>query len=401
MASCSSFAAFLLLITISAPLLQIHARESQFFSKMVSKPTDTVVLPDKQKEQQSLVNSQVTEQQQQQQQQEGEQPEFVPQNQNGYGLYGHETGLQTETPGTYSTEKYFNNDRVDGGRTEQFQNSNGETFYTHNNGEKYTPSSDDEDLLNFDSNYAPTSGGDKKDDLLNFDDKFDNNGETETFYTNNRNGVETERYAQTQQDDNNGETETFYNNNHNGVVTEHYAQTQKHNKDFGGSDSLYSDNQNTVVTGRYTQTQKGDDFGSSYYKPSSDEDDNAQFGSQLSQAETDNSYYTDKRFDTGFTNELNTRYDAYRRQFQNREESKAERQGMSDTRFLENGRFYYDLEKERNQNQYATKNTYNPNYSYDKVDEASGSYYGNGGAEKHEFDTMEEYERSRQNQYDP
>ncbi|CAM8921551.1 unnamed protein product [Rhodiola kirilowii] len=352
MATSNFLVFFLLSILISSPLLlQIHARDSQFFSKVTNTPTETqtVVLPDKQQEQQSLVNKQET-----------EQPEFVPQDQNGYGLYGHETGLfppatetetetetKTESGGSYGPEKYYNNDKK-----ETFPD---ETFYG-NNGEK-----------------LDTTASTQKDDLLNFDNAFDSSEDKNE--------------------------ETFYNNNAVG-------------------------------------TQK-DNVGETYYSTDrkTDKRDQDQFGSQLGQKETE-TYYNDNRFDNGFTNELNARYNAYRTtQNQNRGGSNVERKGMSDTRFVENGRYYYDLEKEQNKNSYnpnskydtdnfgskpfqtnevvekeQDQNSYSPksnyNSKYDTDDWGSkknydDSFYDNSGGEKYEFNTMEEYEKSRLNRYDP
>ncbi|KAL9690278.1 hypothetical protein QQ045_010675 [Rhodiola kirilowii] len=346
---------FLLIITVSSPLflLQIHARDSQFFSKVTNTPTETVVLPDKEQEQKSIVNKQET-----------EQPEFVPQNQNGYGLYGQEntetkSGVQTLTPGTYAGAQT---------ETEQFGNSNGETFYNNgekyysnnkyqnddaffNNGEKYYSNNkyqNDDPLYNNGEKYY-SNKDQNDDDLLDFDDSFD---------------------AKTQ-------NSNFYYNNNNGVGTEHYTQ-----KDNTGENYYYNTDKKT--------------------------DRSSQFGTQL-RGQTETNYN-----DNGFTNKLNTRYNEYRTATQNQNRgSNVERQGMSDTRFLEKGRYYYDVNKE--QNQYANKNAYKANYDSNEfgnrayrsneVDGVNGNYennfYDNSGGEKYEFNTMEEYERSRQNQYDP
>ena len=59
---------------------------------------------------------------------------------------------------------------------------------------------------------------------------------------------------------------------------------------------------------------------------------------------------------------------------------------MSDTRFLENGKYYYDVNNENlNQN------------GYESVKENSNAegYYGNGEKSKYEFDSMEEYEKQQ------
>ncbi|CAK9154849.1 unnamed protein product, partial [Ilex paraguariensis] len=62
----------------------------------------------------------------------------------------------------------------------------------------------------------------------------------------------------------------------------------------------------------------------------------------------------------------------------------AEPQGISDTRFYQSGRYYYDVKSENNyQNGYETVTGRSNN----------GGYYGDGKNSKYEFDSMEEYER--------
>ncbi|PIN06552.1 hypothetical protein CDL12_20891 [Handroanthus impetiginosus] len=68
-----NFFFFLLLTLLSS--LHTHARDSQFFNKVPS-TTNTVVVPNNKE---TLTNQQ-------------EQPNFLPENENAYGLYGHESG---------------------------------------------------------------------------------------------------------------------------------------------------------------------------------------------------------------------------------------------------------------------------------------------------------------------
>ena len=62
-----------------------------------------------------------------------------------------------------------------------------------------------------------------------------------------------------------------------------------------------------------------------------------------------------------------------------------EKQGMSDTRFLENGRYFHDLRNENNNNNH-NNNYYN---GYDQTAQRNSRY---------EFDSMEEYERYQESQ---
>lgn len=59
---------------------------------------------------------------------------------------------------------------------------------------------------------------------------------------------------------------------------------------------------------------------------------------------------------------------------------------MSDTRFLENGKYYYDVNNENlNQNGYESA----------KENSNAEGYYGNGEKSKYEFDSMGEYEKQQ------
>lgn len=60
-----------------------------------------------------------------------------------------------------------------------------------------------------------------------------------------------------------------------------------------------------------------------------------------------------------------------------------EKQGMSDTRFMENGRYYYNLKNE---------DVYQNGYEQERMSGTNGGYYGNND-NPNEFDSMEEYER--------
>lgn len=73
-----------------------------------------------------------------------------------------------------------------------------------------------------------------------------------------------------------------------------------------------------------------------------------------------------------------------------------ERQGMSDTRFLENGRYYHDVKNE-------DLNSYNNSNDVYESTERESSYkdqgYHGGRENRNEFDTMEEYEKYQESQH--
>lgn len=68
-----------------------------------------------------------------------------------------------------------------------------------------------------------------------------------------------------------------------------------------------------------------------------------------------------------------------------------QRQGMSDTRFLENGRYYHDVKNENG-------NYYSNAYGTERESSKDQGYYG-GSENRNEFDTMEEYEKYQESQH--
>ncbi|KAE7995754.1 hypothetical protein FH972_000523 [Carpinus fangiana] len=89
MASSATFTSFLFLLTLFFSM-QIHARESQFFSKFTNNNAkETPLIPNKEET--------TTKQNQE--------PTFIPETQGGYGLYGHESG---QFPPTTTTPTHVN-----------------------------------------------------------------------------------------------------------------------------------------------------------------------------------------------------------------------------------------------------------------------------------------------------
>ncbi|KAL1829691.1 hypothetical protein DCAR_0209050 [Daucus carota subsp. sativus] len=132
MASSTTFSYFLLLALLAASL-HVHARDSQFFSKVTSNNIPKEVLPTKQQE---PLNKQEQE------------PNFVPlnqQNPGGYGLNGHESGqlppttenlpYRTQTENSYNKES--NPNLVDGLYYNNDANVNTESYSSSNNGDQF------------------------------------------------------------------------------------------------------------------------------------------------------------------------------------------------------------------------------------------------------------------------
>ncbi|KAK8477953.1 hypothetical protein V6N13_017620 [Hibiscus sabdariffa] len=98
--------------------------------------------------------------------------------------------------------------------------------------------------------------------------------------------------------------------------------------------------------------------------------------------------FADEKYETGFEKNNNNNY-----YYDDGGNNERERQGMSDTRFVEGGKYYYDV---KNGNYY-------PNgYEYSSSKEASTNegYYGNTD-NSNEFNSMEDEYRERQGGYVP
>ncbi|KAA8524328.1 hypothetical protein F0562_010751 [Nyssa sinensis] len=97
---------------------------------------------------------------------------------------------------------------------------------------------------------------------------------------------------------------------------------------------------------------------------------------------SNNNYYNNN----GYSNYNNNNNNGYTTNNYNNNGYATEKKGMSDTRFLENGKYFYNVKTEN----------YNGN-GYESVKENGNNerYYGNNNENTYEFDTMEEYERQQ------
>ncbi|CAI8618264.1 unnamed protein product [Vicia faba] len=231
MAPISKLLSFIFLTTLLFSL-QIHARESQFFSKVTHVVNNNVnerEVPNPNNE--GSLNK--PDQQQQQQQ-----PVFIPETENSYGLYGHESGLYP--PSTTSNNVVPN---------------------TYQSYEK-TSSSQDENKNAY-NNYFTT----------NQMDSYSNNNK----YPNEISGTKL--------------TATSYNNNNNNNYDKYYYNNNKY---------ASNDPSNTKFTEEAYNSMEN---------------------------QNNNKYY--------YNNNNNNNY------------NNGERQGMSDTRVMEGGKYFYDVNSEK------------------------------------------------------
>ncbi|CAN8313491.1 unnamed protein product [Cochlearia groenlandica] len=182
---------FFFLVTTLA--LQIHARDSYFFGKFHREtPKDqnpnNNVLPletsEKTTVQESIHNKKDQEQD----------PTFVPESENGYGLYGHET--------TYNNNK------------EEFSNNNNNKYNEKVNGEIFsTPS-----LSETEESYNNKNKYDEK--YPKKIDSYDQNGYNNEVFKNKDNNVKEETFSK-----NNEDKRSFYNYNYGNYGTELERET--------------------------------------------------------------------------------------------------------------------------------------------------------------------------------
>ncbi|KAL4626898.1 hypothetical protein ACB092_05G129300 [Castanea dentata] len=163
MAPSAKFISLLFILTLFF-FVQIHARESQFFSKVTNVNNDaqetTTVFPNKEE---TLTKHE-------------QQPVFIPQTQNGYGLYGHESGQfpPTTTTTTPTTTTSLTN-------VNAAPYTPTPTTTTNNNAPFKTVFEDDESLnkyLNSNQNYNYNP---------NPNPNNNNNQNNEFYYNNNAN----------------------------------------------------------------------------------------------------------------------------------------------------------------------------------------------------------------------
>lgn len=338
MASPAKICFLLFLFTITLSSHQILARDSQFFNKVPSSNNNNgvteVVEPNKQQQPFNKLPE--------------EEPNFIPENENsGYGLYGHESGQLPPSTTNNNGEPYktTNNIPYNNGVQDSFpanakylpKNYNTEAYVTEPEG--YTPTTTSTSTSvpeNNHNNYNPFSIPNSK--------YLPKNYNTESYVT------EPEGYIPTTQ--------------------EHYNENNNHNYYYNGENGYHNDQQ------QYSTSANANNY---YY------DSNRQ--QQRYNTGANNNYNSFAQRDTTTTTTTaggNNNYDHYSNGAGN--SNGYQKQGMSDTRFLENGKYYYDINLE--------KTTFNPN------DENTREFgYGNRGyySNNNNNNNMNTYEYNNQN----
>ncbi|CAN4078893.1 unnamed protein product [Withania somnifera] len=277
------FSLIFLLALLSS--LQIHARDGQFFNKVPSNNGE--------KETPTVMPNKEQE------------PSFMPENENGaYGLYGHES---VSTPST-------NNANVN-----DLPNS------------KYLP-----------KNYNPVSYVTVAEDNTN-ENNFNNNNEFATkqttatttsnnnkFYTNGPTNYH--RSSNNQQQYYRGVSDFSTKNHYNNQQQQFYSGDNNHQQYYNNNDNINNNNDNEE---------------DEYYNAA-----NTYYNNNYQQQGLTETRLSARSYSTNPTNYGNNQEQSYSTNYNNYNTGKTnyrmhQQQGMSDTRFLGNGKFYYDINAER------------------------------------------------------
>ncbi|KAK7319733.1 hypothetical protein RJT34_04458 [Clitoria ternatea] len=263
MAPISKPISFLFLTTLLLSL-HVNARDSQFFSKVT--PVNNNNNNNNLKETQVPNNEGPVNKPEQQ-------PVFIPETENSYGLYGHETGLHPPTTTT---------------------TTNAAPYTTTTNYQPYKTTSSEEDT----SKYSNNNNNYNKDAYNTNQDEFSETRFTGTSYNNNN---------------------YHYNNNNNNNNNNH--------KDAVGG------NQNELRDTKYTEE--------GYNSMENQNNNNNKHYYNNNAASANDRYFYNNNNNDGATNRY-YKTDAVNYNYN------GERQGLSDTRFMEGGKYFYDVNSDKN-----------------------------------------------------
>ena len=232
MALFSNFIPFLFLTTLLLSL-QINARDSQFFSKVthVNNNNNNNVKETELPDNEGPVNK------------PEQRPVFIPETENNYGLYGHESGLNppsTTTPtnaATTTTTTTYQPYKTESEETNKFTNNN---YY--NNYKKDAYSTNQNELS--DTRLAGTSYNNNKNYHYNKDAYGNKQNElSDTKYTEGGyNSMENQYNNQKYYYNNNAANDKYYyNNNNNGANDRYFYNNDAANNRYNGEKQGLSD----------------------------------------------------------------------------------------------------------------------------------------------------------------
>lgn len=346
----ASFAKNFSLIFLFALLssLQIHARDGQFFNKVPSNNGE--------KETQSVVPNKEQE------------PNFMPENENGaYGLYGHDS---VSTPSTTNT----NSPNVNNLPNSKYLPKN------YNPVSYITVAEDNTNENNFNND---------NDNNKNNNNEFATKQTTDQFYSSptnyrssNNNNNQFYSAPTNYRSRNNNNQQQYYHGVSDFSTKNHYDNQQQ--QQFYSGDSFYSNNQqynninnnNEDINEDINEEEEYDNAANSYYNNNNNEQQQGFTETRLS----GKSYSTNPTNYGNNYNNYNNQEQTYSNNYNSYNNGNGnykvhQQQGMSDTRFLGKGKFYYDIKAEKHardpyenakefaamNHQYNNRNTYGNN----------------------------------------
>ena len=337
MAPISKLIPFLFLTTLLVSL-QVNARDSQFFSKVT--PLNNNIKETEVPKNEGQVNK------------PEQQPVFTPETENSYGLYGHETGLHPPTTTTTNAAPYT-------------------TTY-----KPYKTTTAEEDTAKYSNNNNFYSF--KKDGYnTNQNELSETTRLTGTSYTNNNNYFYSGKDAFAKQ---NELSDTKYTEG--GYNTEN--QNSNNNYFYNGKDAFGK--QNELSDTKYTEE------GYNSMENQNNNNNNNKYYYNNDQAANEKYFYNNNNNDDA----ANNRY--YKTKSVNSNYN-GERQGLSDTRFIEGGKYFYDVKSEKynHPTQYggSTRGVNSENWSSNR------GYFGNNNVNSMEgYQNQEEFEDDQED-FDP
>ena len=303
----------------------------------------------------------------------------------GHGLFGEGSGMfppkETSTiTTTYADENELLNEELDGVTSDQkYENSN-----YNNNGYTSTYNNNGYERSNY--NNKNNNNGYKLGSARYETGNQNNNGYTNKYYNNGYKlaGESYEAGSQKSENgyNNNGYTNKYYNNGYK-LPGESYEVGNQNSEN--GYTNTYNNNGNTNNYNNEGYTNKY--YNNGYKLPG----ESHEAGNQNSENGYSNNGNTNNYNNKGYTNKYyNNGYklagESYEAGNQNSDNGytryETERQGMSDTRFMEGGKYYYNA---KNENYYPANK-----YESGKVSTQNQGSYGND-ENPNEFNTMEEY----------
>ncbi|KAG6768763.1 hypothetical protein POTOM_027692 [Populus tomentosa] len=311
----------------------------------------------------------------------------------GHGVFGEGSGMfppketSTTTTTNYADENELLNEELDGVTSDQNaryetgnQNNNGYTNKYYNNGYKLAGESYEAGNQNTENGYSNNGNT----------NNYNNNGYTNKYY-NNGYKLAGESYEAGNQNSDNGYTDNY---NNNGYTSKYYNNGYKlagesyevgnQNSENGYTNTYY----NNGNTNNYNNEGYTNKYYSNDYKLAGE---SHEAGNQNSENGYSNNGNTNNYNNKGYTNKYyNNGYklagESYEAGDQNSDNGytryETKRQGMSDTRFMEGGKYSYNVKNEN----YYTANKYESG----KVSTQNQGSYGND-ENPNEFNTMEEY----------